>query len=110
MTTHNTEIRTIVMRRVRTIHALRASATSVGVSILILAVSLYFIGREVWVARVFENMPNVEHVSALFSFFSSAFLTTEFAVQVLVVLMLLAIAWLVRGIGKVLFIQPMRFA
>jgi hypothetical protein len=97
------------MRRVRRIHALRAAASGVGASFVVLAGSLYFIGREVWVARVFQNMPRVENVSAVFRFFTSAFLSTDFAVQVLVMLCAAAGVWLVREMARVVSVQ-VRFA
>jgi hypothetical protein len=97
------------MRRVRTIHTLRAVTGTLAASFVLLAVSLYLIGREVWVARVFENMPRLEDAAAVARFFTAAFLTTEFAVQALVILSLIAGVWLLRGIGKLLA-QPARYA
>jgi hypothetical protein len=110
MTHPNSQIHTIVMRRIRTIHVVRAAAGSVGVSLILLAGSLYVIGREVWVARVFENMPNIGHISAFTTFFTTAFLTTDAIVQVLTLLSLFALLWLMRSIGKILFIRPTQFA
>lgn len=106
--THST-IHMTVMRRVRTIHALRAASAPIGASFLVLAGSLYIIGREVWVARVFQNMPRIEDVAAVARFFTSAFLTTDVVVQALTLLTLIAALWLVREVGKLLLI-PTRYA
>lgn len=109
MTSTDSKIHMTVMRRVRTIHALRAATGTLAVSFALLGVSLYLIGREVWVARVFQNMPRIENVAAVARFFTAAFLSTDTIVQVLTILSLIAAIWFVRGIGK-LFVQPMRYA
>jgi hypothetical protein len=98
------------MRRVRSIHAMRAAASGIGVSFVLLVVSLYFIGREVWVARVFENMPSAGHVTAVLRFFASAFITTDAAVQALTLLSAIAVLWLLRELVRLLSLQSARYA
>lgn len=110
MKTSNSTIRTTVMRRIHTIHALRMSASGVGASFLILAVSLYFIGREVWVAQVFQNMPQLGHVAAVARFFASAFASTDMIVQTLILLSGVALVWMLREGGRIVFIRPTQFA
>lgn len=97
----NSTIHTNVMRRVRTIHAIESAASGAGASIVLLAASLYFIGREVWVARVWENMPNLMHVNAFINFFTYAFLHTNIFVQVLILITIFAGVWFVREFVRV---------
>jgi hypothetical protein len=95
MTTDST-IRRNVMRRVRTAHALRAVFSTPIVSGIVFAAALWGIGREVWVARVFENMPSLAHADAVARFLLAAFMNTEAVVQVLLVLAAIALVWLMR--------------
>lgn len=96
------KIKQNVMRRVRTIHAVRPLTGGTAVAVVLLGVSLYAIGRMVFVAQVFRNMPAVGDVSAVLRFFLSAFLHTDFVVQVLTLLVTAAALWMVRDIARVL--------
>lgn len=91
----NTTISRTVMRRVHVIHGMRVSAPIVAASFLFV-LALWGIGREVWVAKVFENMPSYANLPGVLSFFSNAFLHTEIAVQVLSILALGAFVWLAQ--------------
>ena len=84
-----------VMRRVRTIHTLRPLVSTTALSAFLLLGALWGIGREVWVARVFENMPSLSDAAVLSRFMLSAFLHTDFLVQALSVLAIAAFVWLV---------------
>ena len=84
-----------VMRRVRTIHTLRPLVSTTAFSAFLFLGALWGIGREVWVARVFENMPSLSDAAALSRFALSAFLHTDFLVQALSVLAIAAFVWLV---------------
>lgn len=103
-------LHTTVMRRVRAIHTLKSAASGVGVSVVMLVLSLYLIGREVWVARVWENMPSIANVDAFTRFFTYAFTHTHFSVQLLILVMIAAAVWFLREIARVLMTAPMRFA
>lgn len=102
--TTSSSIQQNVMRRVRTIHALRAAAGGAGLSFLALVASLYLIGREVWVARVWENMPSLAHTDAFLRFFAQAFLHTHLLVQALILVTIFAAVWLLRELGRVAFV------
>lgn len=84
------------MRRVRIIRTVRPILSATTLSFVVVIASLYAIGREVWVARVFENMPSLVEVTAVARFFLSAFAHTGFAVQVLSVLAIAASLWFLR--------------
>lgn len=99
MTTNST-IRRNVMRRVHTVHALRTVSSAPIVAGIVFAAALWGIGREVWVARVFENMPSLAHADAVARFFFAAFTNTEALVQVLVVLALIAFVWMARAAAR----------
>ncbi len=97
-------IKTIVMGRVRAIHVFQMFLTTTALSVVAFVVSLWGVGREVWINRVIQNEPsislvhlNLADISAFVHFYISAFLDTRFVVQVLVVLSVMALAWFVYG-------------
>lgn len=108
MQKNNSSIHTNVMRRVRTIHAVRPLASGTAFAALLALGSLYAIGREVWVAQVFANMPNPAHLAQVFVFFEAAFFNTTAVVQILCVAVLFAFAWIVRDFAR--SVQLPRFA
>ena len=97
--TNASSISYTVMRRVRAIRALRVFGAP-ATAALLLAGSLWGIGRLVWVAKVFENLAGVGGIIALPGFFAGAFLGTGMAEQVLVVLSVIATAWLATALGR----------
>lgn len=97
-TAMQSDIHANVMRRVHAIHAVRPLLSGTMLGAVIALVSLYLIGRKVWVARVFENMPNPVHFAALLRFFEAAFLNTTAIVQILCVLTVFGFVWLVRDL------------
>ncbi len=101
-------IHTNVMRRVHTIHAVRPLMSGTAFAAALAIVALYFIGRKVWVARIFENMPNPIHVGSVLRFFEAAFFNTNTVVQVLCVAVVFSALWIVRDLMRALPI--LRFA
>lgn len=97
----NSSISHTVMRRVRAIHLLRA-VSSVAMSAALLALALYTLGREVWVAKVFANMPSLVDVPATLSFFANAFLRTDLLVQILSIIVLATAVWLFQRLAAAL--------
>ena len=98
MTDTPSNIERIVMRRVYLIRALRLAISSSVLSMLVSVLALWGIGREVWVARVLQNAPaNPLNAPA---FYFLAFDHTRIAVQVLIVLALLAFIFLVREVAR----------
>ena len=83
-----------VMRRVRTIHRLRSFMSFGALASVVAVAALYGIGREVWVARVFENSPQDVIGRSLYLVY--AFEHTRFVVQTLVVLTLASTMYLAR--------------
>lgn len=94
----NTTVLHTVMRRVRTIYVVRMVVPPVIASVLFV-VALWGIGREVWVAKVFQNMPSVWNVPEVLGFVSGAFLHTELLVQTLLIMALGALVWLARALA-----------
>lgn len=88
-----------VMRRVRMIHAFRTLAPLVGGAGVFL-IAVWGIGREVWVAKVFENMPTLSDVPAVLSFYARAFLATDLFVQLLSILAAGALIALARSFAR----------
>jgi cell division protein FtsX len=74
-----------VMQRVHLIRALRYAISGAVLSLLLSFISLWGIGRTVWVARVFENAPHDSF--GLVWFYWNAFLHTRLAVEVLCVIL-----------------------
>lgn len=94
--TPNSSVSRTVMRRVRIIYGIRA-ATPVFAASFLFVLALWGIGREVWVAKVLENMSSYADLPAMFGFLTSAFLNTEVVVQALSILALGALIWLARS-------------
>lgn len=110
MSNQQSNTHAVVMRRVRTIHRLRPLFSSATVAGLLFVVSLYAVGREVWVARVFQNMPHIQDVAAVIQFFLSAFLSTSHVVQLTLLLTAFALAWFITQVGKLTFHISPRYA
>lgn len=81
-----------VMRRVHVIHAVRTHSSTVFAAIVAIF-AVWGIGREVWVARVFENMPALTDLPAVFAFYASAFIATDIIVQSLSIAAGGAVVW-----------------
>lgn len=96
----------IVMSRVRAIHALRPLISSTTLAVFLFVFALAGIGKEVWVAKIIENMPSVANVSAFVNFFLSAFMSTTFMVQALSVIVLAALIYIARETAKLLVPTP----
>ncbi|MFA5998340.1 MAG: hypothetical protein WC814_03080 [Candidatus Paceibacterota bacterium] len=98
--TKQSNIERIVMRRVRLIRILGLIISTAVFAVLTFTVALWGIGREVWVARVFQNAP--ADFAHLPNFFFAAFLHTGFIVQVLTLLTLASFIFLARETLRVL--------
>jgi hypothetical protein len=89
----NSTLKRNVMLRVRTVHAMRRVCSNATLSGVIFVLALWGIGREVWVARVFQNAPSLTNIAAAMRFFLYAFLDTRLIVQVLTIVALGAFVW-----------------
>lgn len=88
------------MRRVRLIRIFGLIVSTVVLAVLTLVATLWGIGREVWVVRVFQNAPaDIWHLP---NFFISAFTHTRFIVQALAVLTLTSFAFLIRELVRLI--------
>lgn len=97
MTDDRSDIERIVMQRVRRISWLRLIISGVVFSLATALLALYAVGREVWVAKVFENGP--QDPFGHFLYFVYAFEHTRFIVQALVVLALVSFLYLAKEVG-----------
>ncbi|HUQ30076.1 MAG TPA: hypothetical protein VM103_00990 [Candidatus Paceibacterota bacterium] len=97
-----TTIEKNVMRRVRRIHTLRPFISGFAASCVLLLLALWGIGREVWVAHVFQNMPHSGGIMPVLNFYFAAFLNTRITVQMLSVATLGSVFWLARETAKLL--------
>ncbi len=87
-----------VMRRVRIIRTLRPLVSMETIASLILILTLWGIGREVWVARVFQNAP--QDFLQLPHFYLAAFSHTRTIVQALTVFTLASVIYLARETAR----------
>ncbi|MFI5260571.1 MAG: hypothetical protein ACHQU0_02135 [Candidatus Paceibacteria bacterium] len=101
MTDTHTDIERIVMRRVHLIRILKFIISTIVLAMLAVVAAVWGIGREVWVARVFQNAP--VNFADLPNFYLAAFLHTRFIVQALVVLSLVSLGFLAREIVRLSF-------
>lgn len=90
------------MRRIRRVYAVRRAAPVVLASLAFGVVTLWALGREVWVSQVYANMPSFFDVPAITGFMTYAFIHTDLAVQVLCVALLLAVVGLAQGCARLL--------
>lgn len=97
-----TNIEKNVMRRVHTAHALRPFVSGGTLAVVVGVLALWGIGREVWVARVFENMPHTGDLMAVVRFYVAAFLNTRVPVQALSLAVLGAFVYLARETARLL--------
>jgi hypothetical protein len=87
------------MRRVHAAHGLRMLFSNAALALALFALALWGVGREVWVARVFQNAPHHGILEAA-RFFTYAFLDTRLVVQVLCLAVLFAFIWLIRDLAR----------
>lgn len=92
-----TNIEKNVMRRVHTIHVFRPIVSMGVLSVVVLALALWGIGREVWVAKVFTNGPQDMLGHAFY--LTYAFEHTRFVVQALALLTGMCVVYLTRAIA-----------
>jgi hypothetical protein len=89
------------MRRVRAVHSMRPFVSGAGFAALVVLFALWGIGREVWVAKVFENAPHQDLIAAG-RFFLSAVIGTRLVVQALIAVALAATIYLARETARLL--------
>jgi len=78
-----------VMAGVEVVYAFRQLTGATALKLYVCALSLYGIGRLVWVSHVFENWANVGLQGSL-QFAASAVLNTHLAVQMTLVVLMFA--------------------
>ena len=93
-----TNIEKNVMRSVRRVRILRFVFSSITASCILLLLALWGIGREVWVARVFQNGPQ-NFIGHSF-YLVYAFEHTRLVVQSLVLLTFASLIYLAREIAR----------
>ena len=99
-TMSKSKIHATVMSRVHTIYFFQSPVTTLTSAAIIFILATWGIGREVWVARVFQNMPSLVDWNAVLHFYLSAFLDTRFIVQALSIIAFGALIWLVANIVR----------
>jgi hypothetical protein len=91
-------IEAVVMRRVRRIALLRILISGGILAFALALLALYGLGREVWVARVFENGPHGFFPGL--GYLVYAFLHTRFVVQGLCVVAFASFLFLAREVVR----------
>ena len=110
-TVSNSRLKAVVMTRVHAIRVLQMLLTTTTLSIAAFVLSLWGIGREVWVARVLQDEPTITlahftlgNVFNLVQFYLSAFVDTRFVVQVLTLAALVAFLWSIYSLARMVAI------
>ncbi|MFA5996768.1 MAG: hypothetical protein WC790_03555 [Candidatus Paceibacterota bacterium] len=98
MANTQTDIERIVMRRVHLIRILKLVISTAVFALLTFVAALWGIGKEVWVARVFENAPS--DIGGLLQFYIAAFAHTHIIVQALTVLTFASFLFLAREVAR----------
>ena len=93
-------IESIVMARAKRIRMWSAVLSGEVLALVVAVAALWGIGREVWVARVFQNAPSLAHFSAAAHFWLAALVGTRTVVQALILATLIATAYLVRELFR----------
>jgi len=100
MNKNMTDIEKNVMRRVHLIRILGLVISTGMLAALTFVAALWGVGREVWVARVFENMPHSGNLIAFANFWLAAFIHTRPIVQILTLLTLTSLVYLTRECAR----------
>ena len=93
-------IERIVMRRVHIIRTFRPLFSTAGVSTLVLVCALWGIGREVWIAHIFQNAPS--RLTDAPNFYLTAFSHTRLIVQALSLITFVSVIYLARETARAL--------
>lgn len=93
---NNPSTKAVVMSRVRAVHAMRPFVSLSAMCIVLAAVSIYAVSREVWVEMVLRNMPDATNVLAVANFFAHAFVHTGLIVQAFSVVAFVSALFLIR--------------
>ena len=96
-------IERIVMRRVRLLRILGLIISTGMLAALTLVAALWGVGKEVWVARVFQNMPPLGDFVSFASFWLATFVHTRLIVQVLTFFTFASFMYLIRECVRVLY-------
>ena len=102
------DIERVVMRRVRLIRILWLVVSTGMLALLALVSALWGIGKEVWVARVFENAPT--GFADSLDFYLAAFAHTRLVVQTLTLATLASLAFLAYEVARLIasYLTPAR--
>ena len=96
------------MRRVKTVYYLRKVINMTTLRLGILVLMTLAFGSLVHVAAVFNNMPELTNLDALFQFGFNAFFSTGIAVQAVVLALGATTLWLMKDAFKVIQIPIMK--
>jgi len=92
-----TDIEKNVMRRVHIIRILGLIISMSALAVLTFVFALWGIGKEVWVARIFQNMPHSGDLAEIGQFYITAFGHTRLIVQLLSILTFISFLYLARA-------------
>ena len=94
-----TKIEQQVMAGVGTIYAARQLVSATALKLYVCTLSLYGLGRLVWVSKVFENWQHVG-LQGTFEFVSAAVLHTHLPVQIALTVLFVAGLGLIRDLSR----------
>jgi hypothetical protein len=88
-----------VMAGVGVVYAARQLVSTTALKLYVCVLSLYGIGRLVWVSHVFDNWSRVG-LDGTFQFVTSAVLHTHLPVQIALLVLAIAAAGLIRDLAR----------
>lgn len=100
--TEQSDIERVVMRRVHLLRILGLVISTGALMALTFVVALWGVGKEVWVAHVFANMPHPGNLLDLARFWLSTFMNTRLIVQILTLLTLASLIYLILEVVRFL--------
>ncbi len=98
-----------VMAGVRVVYMARQLVSATALKLYVCALSLYGLGRLVWVSHVFENWSHVGLQGTL-QFVASAVLNTHLPVQIALLILTVAALSLIRDLARTLTAPRLRLA
>lgn len=100
MTTNNKELEQHIMKRVYRTHYLKKVFNPLMFKVYILVVAFVGMSSLVSIINVVNNMPSLLEVGSVYRFTSSAIVNTEWSVQLVLAVAVLAVVLLVRDTIK----------
>jgi len=99
----NEQLKRRIMRRIYFMFVVRRALSPIALKLYASVSLLLFMVSQVSLWDIIANMPRVTNIGAFYSFYTSALVNTEFAVQAILIGIVFFIVWMILDIKKNLF-------